>query len=99
MRALEQIATLPGPAALRREQIKLQVALITPLIHVKGCAAAETKAAAEQAVAEPDRASGLVVCWACSVAWRRISRRVNRPAAQACQNASKRGPPEFREKP
>jgi class 3 adenylate cyclase/predicted ATPase len=48
-RALGQIATLPGTAALRREQIKLQVALITPLIHVKGYAAAETKAAAEQA--------------------------------------------------
>ena len=30
-RALEQIATLPGTPALRREQIKLQVALITPL--------------------------------------------------------------------
>ena len=38
-RALEQIATLPGTPALRREQIKLQVALITPLIHVKGYAA------------------------------------------------------------
>jgi predicted ATPase/class 3 adenylate cyclase len=48
-RALEQIATLPGTRALRREQIKLQVAIITPLIHVKGYAAAETKAAAEQA--------------------------------------------------
>ncbi len=48
-RALEQIATLPGTAALRREQIKLQVALITPLMHVKGYAATETKAAAEQA--------------------------------------------------
>jgi predicted ATPase len=48
-RALEQIATLPGTPALRREQIKLQVALITPLIHVKGYAAAEAKAAAEQA--------------------------------------------------
>jgi class 3 adenylate cyclase/predicted ATPase len=48
-RALEQIATLPGTPALRREQIKLQVALITPLIHVKGYAAAETKAAAKQA--------------------------------------------------
>ena len=34
---------------LRREQIKLQSALITPLIHVKGYAAPETKAAAEQA--------------------------------------------------
>jgi predicted ATPase len=48
-RALDQMATLPGTPALRREQIKLQVALITPLIHVKGYAAAETKAAAEQA--------------------------------------------------
>jgi predicted ATPase len=48
-RALEQIATLPGTAALRREQIRLQVALITPLMHVKGYAATETKAAAAQA--------------------------------------------------
>jgi class 3 adenylate cyclase len=47
--ALDQMATLPGTPALRREQVKLQVALITPLIHVKGYAAAETKAAAEQA--------------------------------------------------
>ncbi len=35
-RALAQLATLPSTAALRREQIKLQVALIVPLIHVKG---------------------------------------------------------------
>ena len=48
-RALDQIATLPGTAALRREQIKLQVALLTPLMHVRGYAAAEPKAAAEQA--------------------------------------------------
>jgi class 3 adenylate cyclase/predicted ATPase len=48
-RALDQIASLPGSAALRREQIKLQVALLTPLIHTKGHAAPETKAAAEQA--------------------------------------------------
>ena len=48
-RALSQIGTLPTTAALRREQIKLQVALITPLIHVKGYASPETKAAAEQA--------------------------------------------------
>ena len=46
---LNQIATLPATPALRREQIKLQVALITPLVHVKGYAAPETKAAAEQA--------------------------------------------------
>jgi class 3 adenylate cyclase/predicted ATPase len=48
-RALAQIATLPETAALRREQIKLQVALITPLIHTKGYAAPETKAAVERA--------------------------------------------------
>jgi hypothetical protein len=48
-RALDQIATLPPTPALRREQIKLQVALITPLIHVKGYSAPETKAAVERA--------------------------------------------------
>src|SRR5579863_2376213 len=48
-RALAQIATLSATPSLRREQIKLQVALITPLIHVEGYSAAETKAAAEQA--------------------------------------------------
>ena len=32
------------PPALRRDQIKLQVVLITPLIHVKGYAAPDTKA-------------------------------------------------------
>ena len=47
--ALDQMAALPGTPALRREQIKLQVTLITPLVHVKGYAAPETKAAAEQA--------------------------------------------------
>jgi predicted ATPase len=49
MRALDQIAALPATPALRREEIKLQVALITPLIHVKGYAAPETEAAAERA--------------------------------------------------
>jgi len=48
-RALDQIATMPATPALRRERIKLQVALITPLTHVSGFAAPETKAAAEQA--------------------------------------------------
>jgi predicted ATPase len=48
-RALDQIATLPATPALRREQIRLQVALITPLIHVKGYAAPETKSAVERA--------------------------------------------------
>ncbi len=48
-RALHQIAILPGTPALRREQIKLQVALITPLVHIKGYSAPETKAAIDQA--------------------------------------------------
>jgi predicted ATPase/class 3 adenylate cyclase len=48
-RALGQIAALPATPALRREQIKFQVALITPLFHVEGYAAPETKAAAERA--------------------------------------------------
>ena len=34
---------------LRREEIKLQVALITPLVHVKGYAAREVKAAVDRA--------------------------------------------------
>jgi predicted ATPase len=48
-RALDQIAVLPATPALRREQIKFQVALINPLLHIKGSAAPETKAAAERA--------------------------------------------------
>ena len=48
-RALAQIERLPPTAALRREQIELQVALISPLMHVKGYAAPETKAAVERA--------------------------------------------------
>jgi class 3 adenylate cyclase/predicted ATPase len=48
-RALDQISTLPTSPAHRREQIRLQVALVTPLMHVKGYAAPETKAAVERA--------------------------------------------------
>jgi class 3 adenylate cyclase/tetratricopeptide (TPR) repeat protein len=48
-RALAQLGGLPSTPALRREQIKLQVALITPLLHVKGYTAPETKAAVERA--------------------------------------------------
>jgi hypothetical protein len=47
--ALTLIATLPATPALRRQEIALQVALITPLIHVKGYAAPETKVAVERA--------------------------------------------------
>jgi class 3 adenylate cyclase/predicted ATPase len=48
-RALDQIATLTATPALRREEIKLQVALITPFLHVSGYAAPETRAAVERA--------------------------------------------------
>jgi class 3 adenylate cyclase/predicted ATPase len=58
-RALGQIATLPGKAALRREQIKLQVALVNALTHTKGYAASDTKAAIEQARLYTEQAEAL----------------------------------------
>ena len=54
-RALAQIATLPATPALRREEIKLQVAFATVLFHVKGYTSPETIAAFERADAT-DRA-------------------------------------------
>jgi hypothetical protein len=48
-RALEQVETLPSTPALRRHQISLQVALIAPLMHARGQAAAETRAAVVRA--------------------------------------------------
>jgi class 3 adenylate cyclase/predicted ATPase len=47
-RALNQLSSLPSTPALRSEQIRLQVAIIAPLIHVKGFAAPETKAAVDR---------------------------------------------------
>jgi hypothetical protein len=47
--ALNLIATLPATPALRRDEIKLQAALITPLVHVKGYASQEVKVAAQLA--------------------------------------------------
>ena len=58
-RALGQIATLPSTPALRRDEIKLQVALIYPLMHVKGLAAPEAKAAAERACLLIEQAEAL----------------------------------------
>jgi class 3 adenylate cyclase/predicted ATPase len=58
-RALGQIATLPSTAELRREEIRLQVALINPLLHVKGYAAPESRAAIEQARLLIERAEAL----------------------------------------
>jgi predicted ATPase len=48
-RALDQIATLPETPVLRRQQLKLQIALANALMHIKGYAAPEPKAAFEQA--------------------------------------------------
>jgi predicted ATPase len=48
-RALGQIGILPGTPALRREQIKVQMALANALMHTKGYAAPETKASLDQA--------------------------------------------------
>jgi class 3 adenylate cyclase/predicted ATPase len=48
-RALAQIETLPSSPTLRQEEIKLQVALVPPLLNVKGFNTAETKAATERA--------------------------------------------------
>jgi hypothetical protein len=50
---------LPSSRAFRHEEIKLQVALITPLLYVKGYAAAETKAATERARLLIERAEAL----------------------------------------
>jgi class 3 adenylate cyclase/predicted ATPase len=58
-RAVDQIAALPATPALRRDQINLQVALANALMHVKGYAAAESKAAIEQARLFIERAEAL----------------------------------------
>jgi predicted ATPase len=56
-RALGQIATLPGTPALRGEEIRFQVALLNPLMQVKG--APETKTAAERALLLIEQAEAL----------------------------------------
>ena len=48
-RAVDQIASLPSTPALRRDEIKLQVALAIALMYAKGWAAPETRAALERA--------------------------------------------------
>ena len=59
IRALSQIATLPGTPALRRDQIKLQVALVNALMHTKGHAAPETIASLDRARAFIEQAESL----------------------------------------
>ena len=58
-RALDMIATLSSTPALRRDEIKLHVELITPLLHVRGYAAPETRAAVERARALIERSREL----------------------------------------
>ena len=58
-RALNQIDSLPTTPALRRDQIKFQVALATATMHTKGYAAPETKASVDRARVLIERAEGL----------------------------------------
>jgi predicted ATPase len=58
-RALGQLAALPGTPALRGEQIKVQLALATTLMHIRGYAASEATAALDQARMYIDRAQAL----------------------------------------
>ena len=58
-RAVAQIKTLSATPALRREAIKLQVALATVLFHVKGYTAPETIAAFERGDAMIEQAEAL----------------------------------------
>ncbi len=90
-RALDQTATLPATPALRRDEIKLQVALLQPLSLVKAWSAPETKAAEKRQKhsESPPRthyyyslsstAFGTPIIWRLTVRWcatlRRSSRR------------------------
>jgi class 3 adenylate cyclase/predicted ATPase len=58
-RALDQIATLPASTALRREQIKHQIALTNALMLTKGYSAPETNASLDQARLLIEQAEGL----------------------------------------
>jgi DNA-binding winged helix-turn-helix (wHTH) protein/predicted ATPase len=49
MQAIDLIATLPATPTRRQQHIELQVAVISPLLHVKGYATPEAKAAADRA--------------------------------------------------
>ena len=58
-RALAQIDSLPSTPDLRRDQIIFQVALVNTLMHVKGYAAHETKAAVDRVRALIEQAERL----------------------------------------
>jgi hypothetical protein len=58
-RALTQVAALPSTPAVRREQIKFQVALAYALMHTKGWAMPDTKAAFDHARSLMERAEAM----------------------------------------
>ena len=58
-RGLAQMTSLPDTAALRRQQIKFQVALANALMHTKGYASPDTKASFDQARLYIERAEAL----------------------------------------
>src|SRR5262249_12341489 len=58
-RALDLIAALPTTKAIRRDQIKLQVALANALMHTRGFATPETKAALGEARSLIEKAEAL----------------------------------------
>jgi predicted ATPase/class 3 adenylate cyclase len=58
-RALAQIATLPGNPTLRRDQIKLQLALANALMHTTGYGASETRWALDRARTLIEQAAAL----------------------------------------
>jgi predicted ATPase/class 3 adenylate cyclase len=58
-KALNQITTLPSTSVLRREEINLQVALASALLHVKGYGSPETSTAFDQAHKFIERAERL----------------------------------------
>ena len=58
-RALDLIAALPATKAMRRDQINLQVALANALMHTKGYATPETKAALGEARSLIEKAEAL----------------------------------------
>jgi predicted ATPase len=58
-RALDLVSVLPATPEIRREEIRLKVALINPLMHVKGYAAVETGDAAERARQRIEEAEAL----------------------------------------
>jgi class 3 adenylate cyclase/predicted ATPase len=58
-RTLGLLGTLPGSAAVRREQIKIQIGLVNAVMHAHGHGARETKEALDQARLSIERVEAL----------------------------------------